>query len=124
MTSDDKQKVIETFKEEWIKYFGKLADSKERDGYFVLGFLISVLNEIKEDKKPIEPTAVKASITQQIEMLKIFTWLSGYNIEGISDFPEKKDGEQGNYYWRSHMREYLKKTGIDWDEKKGYVLAP
>jgi len=42
--------LLEKVKDEWIKQFGSLNDDHERNGYFVVGFLNSVLEEIKQLK--------------------------------------------------------------------------
>ncbi len=38
--------IINSFKEKWIKDFGSLNDDNERNGYFFLGFLSSLLNDM------------------------------------------------------------------------------
>ena len=40
--------VINAFKEKWIKEFGSLNDDHERNGYFFLGFLSSLLNDLNK----------------------------------------------------------------------------
>lgn len=40
-------------------------------------------------------------------IIDIFKWLLGY-----TDFPQRQEGE-GQYYWRTHLREKLKAIGIE-----------
>jgi len=40
--------IIEAFKEKWIREFGLLNDDNERNGYFFLGFLSSLLNDMNK----------------------------------------------------------------------------
>lgn len=40
--------IIDAFKDKWIKEFGSLNDDNERNGYFFLGFLSSILNDMNK----------------------------------------------------------------------------
>lgn len=43
--------LIQSIKEKWIKELGQLDDDNERNGYFLIGFLLDVLNSLKNNSR-------------------------------------------------------------------------
>ena len=53
-----RQQIIDAIRNQWIKDYGSLEDGQDRNGYFVIGFVDSVLKELEQLTKPaiVEPS--------------------------------------------------------------------
>jgi hypothetical protein len=43
-----RQQIIDAIRDQWIKDYGSLEDGQDRNGYFVIGFVDSVLKELEQ----------------------------------------------------------------------------
>ena len=47
----ERQQIIDAIRDQWIKDYGSLEDGQDRNGYFVIGFVDSVLKGMVREVK-------------------------------------------------------------------------
>ena len=108
MPTNTKQTELERVENtNWLDKEVGDAHDKARD-YFTKGDMAFIHTQIKEAEERGRRSGI-VSMTKKIR--PILRWLFGY-----TDFPMRKDGE-GAYWWRTYLREKLKKNGL-------YHLSP
>jgi hypothetical protein len=45
----ERQQIIDAIRDQWIKDYGSIEDGQDRNGYFVIGFVDSVLKRLEKD---------------------------------------------------------------------------
>jgi len=93
-----KKKLVDREQATWIKEFDELrTTSMEEDSVVVIS---------NQDAETVKDFIEHLLEKEEGKHIKIYRWLCGY-----FDFPIREEGD-GAYYWRSHLRNKLKKIGI------------
>jgi len=83
--SKEKQDFMETLKDEWIKDFDSLNDNHERNGFFMIGFVSSVIEKFSGNIK------LKDKPDQWVSVEEIIDLITAYQIDSSLDCNETKE---------------------------------
>jgi len=85
-----RQQIIDAIRDQWIKDYGSLEDGQDRNGYFVIGFVDSVLKGIENGGRNNE--------TDEDSMKILLTTFARFWNRERSDFVEIEDEDIEEFF--------------------------